>query len=87
MRRAGNAWASAVLDFHRELALEPTGYTAAKNFILALNTSFPNLLSHSKFLMLLSLLRNPDIAPYASGALKTKHNRALSDAFCMKLVS
>ena len=84
MRRSGNSWASSVLDFHRELARGPIGYTAIKTFILALNTSLPNFVSHAKFLMLLSLLHNSDIAPYASAALTNRHRRALTDPILPK---
>jgi hypothetical protein len=38
-------------------------------------------ITHSKFMMLLSLLNNPDIAPAAVGNLKKVHGRALSDDY------
>jgi hypothetical protein len=57
------------------------GYTGIKNFILAKNTSQPNGISHSKFLMLLSLLGNADIAPTVVGNLKKVHAIALSDGY------
>jgi reverse transcriptase-like protein len=77
---AGNAWSVGVLRFHQELAAGTKGYTAIKNFVLARNTSLPNGISHSKFLIVLSLLNNPDIAPAAAAKLKKVHARALSDA-------
>jgi hypothetical protein len=79
--RAGNAWSITVLQFHRELSGGTKGYTAIKNFVLAKNSSLPNGITHSKFMMLLSLLNNPDIAPAAVGNLKKVHGRALSDDY------
>ena len=81
IQRAGNAWSIAVLQFHKELAAGTMGYTGIKNFILAKNTSQPNGISHSKFLMLLSLLGNADIAPTVVGNLKKVHATALSDGY------
>jgi hypothetical protein len=60
--------------------------TAIKNFIIARNTSLPNTISHSKFLMLLSLLNNPDIAPTAVANLKKVHAWALADDYYAVLV-
>ena len=81
IQRAGNAWSIPVLQFHKDLAVGTVGYTGIKNFILANNTSQPNGISHSKFLMLLSLLGNPDIAPTAVGNLRKVHATALSDEY------
>ena len=85
VRRAGNSWSLTVLQFHLELTAETKGYTAIRNFVLAKNTSLPNGISHSKFLILLSLLSNPDIAPIAVAHLKKVHLRALSDAYYSSL--
>jgi hypothetical protein len=74
-----------VLQFHHDLTTGTKGYTAIKNFVLARNTSLPSGISHSKFLMLLSLLSNPDIAPTAVTNLKKVHGKALSDAFYSSL--
>jgi hypothetical protein len=79
IRRAGNSWSMSVLQFHLGLSSGTIGYTAIKNFVLAKNTSLPNSISHSKFLMLLSLLNNPDIAPTVVVNLKKVHRRALTD--------
>lgn len=81
IRRAGNAWSASVLQFHNELSSGTVGYTAIKAFVFAKNTSLPNTISHAKFLMLLSLLHNPDIAPTAVANLKTVHNWALTDEY------
>jgi len=81
IRRTGNGWATPVLEFHRTLLGGTFGYKAVKGFILAPNFSLPNLISHSKFMMLLSLLHNIDLAPTASAHLKAVHAVALSDPF------
>ena len=87
IRRAGNAWSMSVLQFHLDLASGTKGYTGIKNFVLAKNTSLPNWISHSKFLILLSLLNNPDLAPTAIATLTKVHRRALTDAYYARLVS
>ncbi|WP_338691773.1 hypothetical protein V5279_36270 [Bradyrhizobium sp. 26S5] len=81
VRRAGNAWSASVLQFHNDLSSGTVGYGAIKAFILAKNSSLPNAISHPKFLMLLSLLNNPDIAPTAVANLKKVHNWALTDEY------
>jgi hypothetical protein len=79
VRQAGNSWSMSVLQFHLDLIAGTKGYSAIKNFIMAKNTSLPNGISHGKFLMILSLLANPDIAPTAITNIKKMHSRALSD--------
>lgn len=81
IQRAASASSIPVLQFHKDLAVGTVGYTAIKNFMLANNTSQPNGISHSKFLMLLSLLGNPGLAPTAVGNLRKVHATALSDAY------
>jgi hypothetical protein len=81
VRRAGNSWSISVLQFHLDLTVGTKGYTGIKNFVLARNLSLPNGISHPKFLMLLSLLSNPDIAPTAVAKLKKVHAGALSDPY------
>ena len=87
MRRAGNAWSTGVLQFHLDLVSGKKGYTAIKNFVLAKNSSLPNSISHSKFLILLSLLNNTDIAPSAVANLRKVHSWALTDAYYRSLSS
>ena len=71
LRKAGGFATSSVTQLHRELANTVAGFTAIRKFIVAHNTSLPNRISHAKFLMLLSLLRNAGIAPVAVTQLKT----------------
>jgi len=86
IRRAGNPWSMSVLQFHLELTSGTKGYTAIKNFVLAKNTSLPSGISHAKFLMLLSLLSNSDIAPTAVANLKKVHARAITDDYYSLLI-
>jgi hypothetical protein len=86
IRQTGNPWSMSVLQFHLDLAAGPKGFKAIKNFVLAPNPSLPNNISHAKLLMLLSLLRNPDIAPTAVENLRKVHRWALNDPYYRTLV-
>lgn len=77
--RAGSTWATDVMEFHQRLATSIAGYTSVKSFVSARNPSLPNRISHSKLLMLHSLLANPTIAPTAVQSLRQTHRRALAD--------
>lgn len=79
LRRAGNAWSSSVLEFHRQLETGTEGYVSIRKFVVAGNPSMPNHLTHSKFLVLLSLFKNTSIAPTAVAYLKKVHAWALTD--------
>ena len=85
VRRSGALGALSVLQFHEDLSTTIDGYTSVAKFIRALNPSLPNRISHSKFLMLISLLQNPAIAPIAATELKGRHSVALSDQFYKSL--
>lgn len=84
IRRTGSPWSMGVLQFHLDLIGGTKGYTAIQNFVLAKNSSLPNSISHSKFMILLSL-SNPDIAPTAVANLKKVHSWALSDPYYSSL--
>lgn len=86
LRRAGNAWSFPALDFHRQLASGTVGFTAVRKFIAAGNPSLPNRITHSKFLMLLSLLKNSSIAPTAVTYLKKVHGWALTDQYYSTMI-
>jgi hypothetical protein len=79
--RERNSASMSVLQFHRDLVSTTSAYTAIKAFILAKNPSLPNNITHSKFMMLLSLINNSTIAPSAVANLKKQHQWALSDSF------
>lgn len=86
MRRAGNSWSSSVLDFHRQLVAGTAGYASISKFVLTANPSLPNRLTHSKFLMVLSLLKSTSIMPTATSHLKKVHTWALSDQYYATMV-
>ena len=79
--RSGNRWSQDVLRFHISLSSTNTGFNAVKSFVRAPNPSQPNGISHSKFLMLCSLLNNPTIGPAATKDLKARHSFGLQDAY------
>jgi hypothetical protein len=85
--RAANGWSQSVLDFHKQLSSGTSGYTGIRQFVSAENPSLPNKISHSKFLLLASLLHNKSIAPIAIGSLKKTHAFALSDAYYQDIVT
>lgn len=80
LSRSNNRWCQSIIDFHQGLASTTKGYTAIRGFIQARNPSLPNQISHSKFLMLLSLAKNLSIAPTAIRTLREKHAFALEDS-------
>jgi hypothetical protein len=84
--RAGNSWSQGVLQFHQQLSTGTMGYTAIQSFVRAKNSSLPNAISHSKFLMLRSLLGNVDIAPTVVKELKSIHAHALTDPYYSTLI-
>jgi hypothetical protein len=86
LRRAAGAGALSVAGFHDEISNTKAGYTSIGGFIRAVNSSLPNRISHSKFLMLLSLLKNPSLAATAITQLKVIHSKALTDEFYKPLV-
>ncbi len=83
--RSGSRSAREVLQFHRHLFRGTHGYTSIKNFVMAPNRSLPNRISHPKFLMISTLLRNVDIDPSATANIRATHLRALSDDFYKKI--
>ncbi|MGY8679834.1 RNA-directed DNA polymerase [Bradyrhizobium sp. UFLA05-153] len=86
LRRAGNSWSSSVFSFHRQLAIGTAGYASISKFVLTGNPSLPNRLTHSKFLMLLSLLKSTGIKPAATSHLAKVHTWALSDQYYATMV-
>lgn len=76
-----NVWARQA--FHFQLALHKTveGVTAIRKFLVARNKSLPNQISHSKFLMLASALKNTSIAPALGESLRAAHAWALKDQY------
>jgi hypothetical protein len=81
VKKLTNPWLRTVSDFHKSLSTKVEGYTSVAKFIEAQNPSLPNKISHSKFLMLLSLSYNQEIAPTAISKLKAIHSFALKDSY------
>lgn len=81
IRRHGSGSGRPVIEFHQNLHMGTHGYTAVKNFVNALNPSLPNATSHAKFLMLLVINANLDLAPNVVDSLKKKHSIAMSDSY------
>ena len=81
IKRSGNRWCQDVLDFHESLATTPNGFLAVSKFVRAQNPSQPNKITHSKFLMLCSMIANPKIAPNAIKELRLSHAFALKDDY------
>ena len=86
LRQANNIGGLSVRQFHQDLSSTTSGYTSVGGFIRAPNKSLPNRITHAKFLMLLSALHNPTIAPTAANHLKIIHSVALSDEFYLPLI-
>lgn len=79
--RRESASAQAVVDFHHALEMVPKQYSFVKKFISARHPSYPNLITHSKFLMLVSLLKGGANGPKIGDELRFIHAHALSDPF------
>jgi hypothetical protein len=86
IRRASSRGAQEVLDFHHKLSNTTQGFTSVRKFLMAPNPSLPNRLTHAKFLMLLSSLRNQSIPPVAISRLRNQHALALTDEFYANIV-
>jgi hypothetical protein len=86
LQRVGNPWTQAVHRFHEELSRGINGYNAVKSFVVAPNRSLPNKLSHAKFLMLLSIIYNPDLVPAVKANLKKVHAFGLTDQYYRELL-
>lgn len=81
IRRSGISGAQSVLTFHEKLLDGSAGISAVGKFLLAQNPSMPNLLSHSKFLMICSVLQNQSCGSAVKARLRSAHSRALTDEF------
>ena len=76
-----NIRARQAFQFQHALQTTIEGVTAIKKFLVARNTSLPNRISHSKFLMLASALKNTSIAPTLTNSLRKAHAWALTDQY------
>jgi hypothetical protein len=85
-RRSGSPWCSSVLDFHESLARTARGFNSVQKFVRAPNPSFPNRISHAKFLMLCSMTSNSMISGSRIEELRSGHAYALGDAFYREIL-
>jgi len=76
-----NTWARQAFHFQLALKNSVDGVTAIKKFLVARNKSLPNQITHSKFLMLASALKNTSIAPTLTASLRATHAWALTDQY------
>ncbi len=73
--------AFALFEFHRTLGSEPKQNMNVINVVAAPNTSSPCKITHSKFLVLLSLSRNASLDPSVLAKLKKGHSFKALDGF------
>jgi hypothetical protein len=71
--KSGNPWCRSVLDFHIGLSTTVEGFSAIRKFLSAPNPTLPNKISHSKFLMLCSALKNPYLSTTQLDSLRVSH--------------
>jgi hypothetical protein len=78
---ARNVSADETLDFHRQLSDGSKFVAAVGKFIRAANSSRPLGITHSKFLMLLSVLQNPAVSDAEKKKYLAAHSRAWADPY------
>jgi len=81
LQKFGNASIMSVVNFHLSLSSKKDGYRKISKFLEAPNKSLPNHITHSKFLMLLSLYQNIYIPAVVVSNLKSIHSRSSSDDY------
>jgi len=86
LARSGQSAGREVLEFHESLVSGTKGYKSIEGFLKAINPSLPNKATHSKFLMLMSIMQNPDLNDGIKSQLKLKHNTLLMDGFYRRLL-
>ncbi len=79
IRSARNSGADEMLDFLDAVHSDKKKTVALLNILLKNNPSFPNKVSHSKWTVLLSVLRSPVVDKALKMRLKNVHQVALSD--------
>jgi hypothetical protein len=84
--KSGNRWCQGVLDFHISLSTSKAQFSAVHKFLEAQNPSQPNRITHSKFLMLCSALKNSDLPEQTRVALRARHAFALEDPYYSRIL-
>lgn len=83
----GGVEAAMMFDFHESLSETTTGYQSVTAFIKAPNTSLPNGITHSKALMLASMLANPTIPKIDRAKLLAVAGAMMADAYYVSTFS
>jgi hypothetical protein len=84
--KSGSRWCQGVLDFHISLNTSEAKFRAVRKFLEAPNPSQPNRITHSKFLMLCSVLKNSDLPAQTRLALRARHAFALADPYYARIL-
>lgn len=85
--RSANAWVRNVLDFHLQLSTSAAGVKPVRRFLIAPNPSLPNKISHPKFLMLCSALKNPHLSTQDAAQLHARHRFAFTDDHYKRIIA
>lgn len=85
MMGKANVWACQAFQFQLDLSKTTEGVTSVRKFLTALNPSLPNRITHSKFLMLASALKNTSISPTLTSSLRATHAWALTDQYYLQI--
>jgi hypothetical protein len=86
LAKSGSRWCQGVLDFHTSLSTSKAIFAAVRKFLEAENPSKPNRITQSKFLMLCSALKNPDLPVEARLSLRARHAFALADPYYARIL-
>lgn len=81
INRSRSKSAQAILDFYIKSSESVAGFKAISKFLSAPNPSLPNRISHSKFLLVKSILKSNSINKAQKDTLLKIHDFALTDEF------
>jgi hypothetical protein len=77
--KVGSRWALDVFEFHEELHTTSYRVKSVEKFILALNPTMPNKITHAKFMMALSIRKNALVPASLIKKLSDTHSEAFGD--------
>jgi hypothetical protein len=81
VRKWGGSDAIALLDFQENMAAAFAGYHSIRPFIKADNPSMPNETTHSKSLMMHTLLSNPTVLKIDKVKLLATRQKMMADVY------
>ncbi len=84
---SGNHDALSVMKFHQRLSTDVTAEVVLRKYVRATNHTRPLKITHSKFLVMLSILANPHLKAVVRQDYLKRHAVALRDPFYAALVS